>query len=159
MNCNDARDIMVLLLYGEADRKMRKELRTHTSECPKCRAYLKELKVAFNYLKRLPDLTPTHKHRRARIVRRTIAEVLFTSAAAALLILILLFPPLSKEETVQKNGISPLSEFSKEVSLIEFEFYRMKMKQEKTDLFTLRTRHLEKEIRKLKNSLKEESFW
>jgi len=157
MNCDDARNIMVLLLYGEADRKMRKELRTHTSECSECRAHLKELKAAFSYLKQLPDLAPTHKHRRAKVVRRTIAEVLFTSAAAALLILILLFPPISEE--AQKNGIPLLSEFSEKASLIEFEFYRMKTKQEKTDLFSLRTRHLEKEIRRLKNSLKEESFW
>jgi len=90
MDCEEVRNLMVLVVYGEADGKQRRLVETHIRQCAACRDYLLELKKA----KRVVDALAA-----GRIPRRTpfLSRFLLRLAAPAVAGILLLLIPAGGE--------------------------------------------------------------
>ncbi len=90
MDCERIRDLMVLVLFDEAEPEQRVLVGGHVERCEACRDYYAELRAAAALLERMPRFEPPRRRRRRlrpRLARATRAA----AAAAVVLVAALLF--------------------------------------------------------------------
>ncbi|MCX7703494.1 MAG: zf-HC2 domain-containing protein [Planctomycetota bacterium] len=175
MNCEEARNLMVLHLYGEMSQEDGEKLRAHLADCFECSVYFAEIESANELLKQLPSFSElsisikeVRLSREAKISRfgRVAGVAVFASLAAAILIgLILHFSSVVSVEVAQngsQNAIlfSFFSDFARVFSSLEYDILKIRRERGGNDaLFTIRVSCIEREMEELQNALKEESLW
>ena len=85
MDCERIRDLMVLVLFDEAEPEQRVLVGGHVERCEACRDYYAELRAAAALLERMPRFEPPRRRRRR--LRPRLARATRAAAAAAVVLM------------------------------------------------------------------------
>ena len=131
MTCNEFRNRVADLFDREADPQLRAELERHIGECPQCKAYYEELKMADELLR--PRHSPVEvPHRETRSARRwqrvaamLIGVALLGGIAGAVVVSRLKSPQTSDSQSAQVSATLPHGEGQESGASIQFDNVRL----------------------------------
>jgi|GEM_PF-3428474 len=175
MECEETRNLMVLVLYKEATEEESKRLKSHLLKCKECAAYYEELKTGFKAVQKLPDLSRVgEKAERVyrtlsvfRVLRRAASFAIFGGVAVVLMFFIFAAIPSDSQVssvehplTVAVNGVPSLTDFDKIHSLLSYELYKVKSEKDTNgNVFAIRVKSIKQELSSFQSLFKEENIW